>query len=183
MSALATLDDVKTYLGNQTNTADDMVLSSLITGESAFILSWIGRKFDSESYTDLFGGNGGQEHLFKNYPVQTIISVTIDGAAIPPAATIQDRGYMLFDDRLLLFGYQFSWGKRNCQAIYTAGQDVPDDVKQACIELVAYRYKGRGDRIGLSSKSIAGETTSYVTKDMPDHVKTTLQRHRRVFPG
>lgn len=178
MAALASVDDVKAYLGNQANTADDMLFQSLIDGESVFILSWLSRKFDTDTYTDLFGGNGGQEHLFKNYPVKAITSVNVDGASIPQAATIQDRGYMIFDDRLLLFGYQFGWGKRNCQVVYSAGQTVPDDVKQACIELVVHRYRSR-DRIGLSSKSIAGETTSFITKDMPDHVKTLLQRHRR----
>lgn len=182
MSALATVDDVKSFLGNQVNVADDMLLASLISGESAFILSWIGRLFDTATYTDLFNGGGGQERLLKNYPVKTITSVFIDGAAIPQAPSIQDRGYLLFDDRILLFGYQFSWGQRNCQIIYTAGQDIPADVQQACVELVSYRYRSR-DRIGLASKSIAGETTAYVTKDMPDHVKTLLQRHRRVFPG
>jgi len=182
MSDLATVDDVKSFLGNQANVTDDGLIDSLISGEGAFILSWIGRSFDAATYTDLFSGGGGQEHLLENYPVETITSVVIDGASIPQAATIQDRGYMLFDDRILLFGYQFSWGRRNCQIIYTAGQDVPADVKQACVELVSYRYRSR-DRIGLASKSIAGETTAYVTKDMPDHVKTLLQRHRRVFPG
>ena len=109
-------------------------------------------------------------------------SVLIDGHTIPSAASIQDTGYIIFDDRLLLFGYQFAWGNYNCQVIYLAGQDVPADVQQACIELVAYRYKNR-DSIGQSSKSLAGASTVYMTKDMPDHVKTILNPYRKVFPS
>ncbi|MEI8032776.1 MAG: head-tail connector protein [Chlorobiaceae bacterium] len=179
MATLASIDDVKTFV-NITTDGDDELLNSLITAESAFILSWIGRSFETQSYTDLFGGNGGTEHVFRSYPVVSVSSLTIDGVSVPEAATIQDSGYMVYDNRLLLFGYQFAWGSWNCQLIYTAGQTVPEDVRQACVELVGYRYKNR-ERIGLASKGIAGETTAYMTKDMPDHVRSLLNRHRKVF--
>ena len=180
MAALASIDDVKAYVNIATD-ADDVLLTSLIEAESAYILSWLGRGFELAVHADIFGGNGGREHLFHSYPVVSVSTVTVDGVTIPPAPTIQDKGYLVYGSRLLLFGYRFARGHLNCRVAYTAGQETPADVRQACVELVGYRYRNR-DRIGLASKSIAGETTAYMTKEMPDHVQGLLQPHRRVTP-
>ena len=67
-------------------------------------------------------------------------------------------------------------------AEYVAGYaTIPYDIRQACVELVSIRYKEK-DRVGLTSKALAGETTSYNVKDMPDHVKTILKQYRNVVP-
>jgi len=181
MPEFATVDEVKYYLGTSTD-ADDILISSLVSSESAFIESWSNRTFDVTPQMDIFNGGGGLEHTFKYYPVVSVASLSIDGRSIPEAATINDSGYMLYDDRLILFGYNFGWGKRSCIVQYSAGYSViPSEIKQACIEMVAIRYKER-DRIGLNSKSMAGETTAYNVKDMPDHVKSILKQYRRVVP-
>jgi hypothetical protein len=53
---------------------------------------------------------------------------------------------------------------------------------QACIELVALRYRER-TRIGEVSKSMGGaETVSYSQKDMTDSIKTLIQQYRLVAP-
>lgn len=58
---------------------------------------------------------------------------------------------------------------------------VPSDIEQACIELVALRWKER-DRIGLVSQAVGTESTSFYTqKDMPAQVATDLQQYKRVF--
>ena len=66
---------------------------------------------------------------------------------------------------------------------YTAGYAVPPaDLSQACIELVALRYRERG-RIGEVAKAIGGgQTVSYSQKDMSDSIKTLIQQYRRVAP-
>ncbi len=179
MPVLTTLAALKAYLG-VTHDNDNDLLETLIGSESVFIESWLGRKYGTSGYTDIFSGNGGSEHLFWNYPVTAVTNLTIDGKTVDEAETIQDTGYMVYDSRLLLFGHVFSWGKNNCRADYNAGEDVPADVRQACIELAAIRYKNR-DRIGLKSKGLAGETITYDRRAIPDEIKAMLQPHRKVM--
>lgn len=181
MPAFALNTDVKAYLGI-TAVTDDSLLTQLIASESAFIESWTNRTFNVTTQTDIFSGGGGQEHTFKFFPVVSVTSLAINGTVIPAAATINDYGYMVFDDRLLLIGYNFGWGKRSCIVQYSAGYSaIPLEIKQACIEMVSIRYKER-DRVGLNSKSMAGETTAYNVKALPDHVKSILNQYKRVVP-
>ena len=66
---------------------------------------------------------------------------------------------------------------------YQAGFAAPPaDLTQACIEMVSLRYREK-DRVGLVSKGLAGETTAYSLKDMPESVRTLLNRYRRVVPA
>ena len=70
---------------------------------------------------------------------------------------------------------------QNVAVTYTAGfAATPPEIEQACIELVALRYKER-DRIGHVSKGIAGETVTFQQKDMPPDVQTLLDQYRRTF--
>ena len=181
MNTFASVEDVKSYIGLTTD-ADDVLLSSIIASVETFIESWSNRTFTVTPQIDIFSGGGGQEHVFSYWPVVSVSNVSIDGQSIPVAATINDSGYMCYEDRLLLFGYNFGWGKRSCVVQYSAGWAViPPDIQQACIEMTAISYKER-DRIGLNSKSLAGETTAYNTKALTDHVKSILNQYKRVVP-
>ena len=177
---LTTIDAVKAYLG-LTSTTDDEMIAQLISSESALIQGWISRAFGVATYTDIFSGNGKNMHYLHNSPVVSIQSVTVNGSTVPAAATIQDAGYIVIDEQLTLLRYEFACGTINCQVVYTAGQVTPPDIAQACIELVSKRYRDR-DRIGLVSKGLAGETTAYETKALPDHVKLILQQYKKVTP-
>ena len=66
---------------------------------------------------------------------------------------------------------------------YTAGYaETPPDLAQACIELVALRYRERS-RVGETARAIGGvETVSYSQKDMSDAIKTLIQQYRIVTP-
>ena len=181
MADLCVLADVKAYLG-LTSSTDDAVLSTLISAESAFIQSYLDRVLQISPYTDQFSGTGRNRHHLYNYPCTAVTSVTVNGTAIPLTTSPTVAGYMMIDDSVVLIGgYQYSRGDWNCIISYTAGIATPLDIAHACIELVAMRYRER-DRIAISSKGLAGETTSYVTKSMPDHVKDILKPYKKVIP-
>ncbi len=74
-------------------------------------------------------------------------------------------------------------GIQNVVITYTAGYpSTPPEIAQACIELVALRYRER-TRIGEVSKSLGGaETVTYSQKDLSDGIKTLLQQYRLVTP-
>jgi len=178
---LCALADVKTWL-NFASTGDDTLLASLITNVSVFIESSLNRGVLSASYSETRDGTGGRTLAFGVTPVTAITSLTINGRNIPPAPDNFNPGYRFGPSRLSLYGFRFTPGLDNVAITYTAGFDtVPPDLAQACIQLVALRYRER-DRIGLVSKGLAGEATAFLQKAMTDDIAAVLQRYRRVSP-
>lgn len=181
MSDLTTLANVKAWMGI-TGNQDDTLLSRLIAAASAYIETFTNRTFESKQYVEVRDGTGKQRMAFAEYPVTAVASVVVNGNPIPAAPTMRDSGYRFDSIRLLLAGYEFSRGVGNVELIYTAGYSTtPPEIEQACIELVSLRYKER-DRIGHQSKSLAGETVTFMIRDFPDSVRTILNNYKKVVP-
>lgn len=178
MADLATLAQVKAYLGLATSlTTDDVLLAQIISAESAMLTKWMSREFGVVSHTDVFSGNGKSQRMLVNSPAVSVTAVEVDGMTLGSSLFLLNGNILT-----LLLGRTFAKGMMNCSITYTAGYaTVPNDVAQACVELVAKRYKDR-DRVGLVSKGLAGETTMYETKALPDHVKLILQQYKKVVP-
>lgn len=175
-----TLAEAKAWLKISTDT-DDTVLESLISAESARIDAYLSRALASQSYDIVFGGNGKQSMVFQQYPITAVASVEIDGVAVPAYSSSTGYGYTFSNWRIQLIGKSWTWGVNNCHVVFTAGYaTIPADIRQACLELVALRYRER-ERIGHSSKSIGGETVSFVIAEMTDSVKQKLNQYRRTM--
>jgi len=191
---LTTLSDVKAWLqagANPFPATDDALLARLVTAASEFIQNWLGRPIASADWLEVRDGTGGQLLAFANIPVTAVLSLSIDGIAIPPAPTPEDigatgfgAGYTFTPTELALRGYVFTRRPQNTAVTYTAGYTtVPPDIAQACIELVAQHYRER-TRIGEVSKALGGsETVTFSQKDMSDSVKTLLSQYRAVMPA
>ncbi len=180
---LANVEQVKNYLGI-TNVSDDALLTRLTKAASGFIQTWLNRDLGQSTYTETRNGTGGDTMLFVNYPVTDVAAVTINGASIPPSPSAMQRGFVHDDNALYLRNATFERGRLNVSLTYTAGypeDEVPAELTQACIELVANRYREK-DRIGLVSKGLAGETITFSMKDMPNDVRTVLQNYKKVAP-
>lgn len=181
MADLTTLANVKAWMGLKT-ADDDALLSRLITAASAYIETWTNRTFAQQTYDEVRDGTGCARMMFADFPVTAVSSVVVDGRAIPLAVAAGDQGYRFDTTGIVLAGYVFTRGVGNVQFSYTAGYTTtPPDIEQACIELVSLRYKER-DRIGHQSKSLAGETVSFMIRDFPDSVRTILGNYRKVLP-
>jgi hypothetical protein len=183
---LTTLADVKSWLQTGQNafpTTDDALLTRLITSASQYIQTWLNRQIAMADYLEVRDGTGGQGLQFACFPVSAVLSLAIDGQAVPPAISSNKTGYSFSPTQLTVCGYRFNRGAQNVIISYTAGfSTTPPDVAQACIELVALRYRER-THIGEVSRALGGaETVSYVQKDMSDSIKTLLQQYRLVAP-
>jgi hypothetical protein len=184
---LTTLDEVKAWL--QTGQAafpgtDDILLARLITAASQFIQRWLNRTIISADWCEVRDGTGAQRLTFGNFPATAVLSLSIDGIAIPPAGNGGfGTGYVFSPTELALRGYVFTRRPQNVEIIYTAGYPViPPDIAQACIDLVCLRYRER-TRIGEVSRAIGGtETVTYSQRDMSEHVKLLLSQYRMVTP-
>jgi hypothetical protein len=185
---LTTLGEVKAWL--QTGQAafpdtDDALLARLIIAASQFIQKWLNRSIASADWYEVRDGTGGQRLTFGNFPVTAVLSLSIDGLAIPPAPNGGGfgAGYVFSPTELALRGYIFTRRPQNVAITYTAGYPVvPPDIAQACIDLVCLRYRER-TRIGEVSRATGGtETVTYSQRDMSEHVKLLLSQYRLVTP-
>jgi hypothetical protein len=182
---LTTLQNVKLWMGT-TGVTDDQTISRAITAISTFIQSWLNRQLLSASYTENRDGTDGYRLSFQNYPVTAVASLFINGVSIPasppPSSSAQQLGFVFTTTLLSLIGYRFSRGFNNVQIAYTAGfAAVPADIEQACIETIALRLSDR-TRIGYSSKSIAGETVSFIITDFSKSSQSILNNYKKVVP-
>ena len=59
--------------------------------------------------------------------------------------------------------------------------DVPNDIRFACLELAALRYKEKS-RLGEVSKDLGGQTVAYSQKDLSDFGRAVIQQYKRVTP-
>lgn len=183
---VTTLADVKAWLQTGQSTfpiTDDALLTRLITAASQYIQTWLNRKIRLADYVEIRDGTGGQTLQFGCFPVAAVLSLTIDEQTIPLSTTTCAAGYSFSATQLAVRGYTFNRGVQNVVVAYTAGYaTTPPDIAQACIELVALRYRER-TRIGEVSRSLGGaETVSYSQKDMSDGTRTLLQQYRLVAP-
>jgi len=201
---LTTLGDVKSWLQTGQNAfpaTDDALLTRLITAASQFIQTWLSRQIASQDWIETRDGLGNafgpseMRYQFAAFPVTAVNRVVVDGVVIPAIPPLTQSGsvvvgtfaaqpgYLFTPAQLVIRGYTVP-RKAACVTLqYTAGYSVPPaDLAQACIELVALRYRERS-HIGEVTKAIGGgQTVSYSQKDMSDGIKTLIQQYRRVTP-
>lgn len=179
MADLTDLASLKAYaqVGGST---DDALLQAMIAAYSEATRSYCNRDFTSQDYDVVRDGQGTAKMLLPAFPVTAVAELTIEGRDIPAQASFGSAGYRFTDAAIILDGHVFSRGFGNVRVRFTAGyQTVPADLSEAVNEWIALRYKER-DRIGHASKSLAGETVSFITKAMPDSVKSILDQYASV---
>lgn len=181
MGNLTTLDAVKAY-GSIAGLEMDPLLEKLITRASASVENYLQRSVGVADYTETRNGTGSFGMLLAAYPVVAVTSLSVNGAAIPAAPAFGQAGWWLAERTLLLTGYTFTRGLGNVLVSYRAGFAVtPPDIEQACIESVLLALKRR-DHLDVSSKSLAGETVSFITSDLTPSARQVLNSYRRVAP-
>jgi hypothetical protein len=164
--------------------------------------TWLARPLLSATYTEAYDGTGTNRLTLRNFPVTAITSLTVETRPVNPAPNPLSVGY-LFDE----FGVYLSGGdsmqvvtpqspnvwagsyfprhSQNVQITYTAGYaTVPDDINQACIELVAFKFQQR-NHVGVVTRSLnaGGESVSYQQGFIPPEVQGILQVYRKVVPA
>ena len=128
---LTSLSDCKAWLG-LTSTGDDSVLASLITAISAAVLADLGRTVLPAIVTDTL--RGGFDSLpLRQWPVTSIVGVTVDGVALAAAPVPGVAGWWLDPPDptppasaqwLHSIAGCFPRGRRNIAVTYRAGYEV-----------------------------------------------------------
>lgn len=179
--ALTTLAAVKLYKGI-TGAELDALITAMIPRVSAAVETYLSRKIESASHIEIRDGNGGRSMMLVQYPVTAVSALIIDGKVISQSSAYGESGWRQANRSIMLTGYRFTRGAANVQINYIAGYTtVPADIEQACIETLLLALERRS-HIDVSSKSLAGETISYITADLPPSARKLLDPHRRVAP-
>ena len=131
-SDLANLADCKAWL-SLTSTADDTLLSGLITAISRAILADLGRMVLPQTYNEVLDGGGATALPLREWPVTSVQSCLLDGVSLKAAAAPGQGGYVLDDagpappgamQRLLYQGGSFPAGPRSVAVSYRAGYEI-----------------------------------------------------------
>lgn len=108
-------------------------------------------------------------------------SINVSVADATGANLTQVTGTPLVDQYSFAAGvYTFNTGNANESVTMTYGY-VPGPIEQAVIEMIGLDMKQR-DNLGVTSKSLAGETVSYSDKNMSASVREMLWPYRKMVP-
>lgn len=174
MADLVTLDDLKAYAQITSNT-DDALLKRLIAAVSEQAAKDCGRVFEVQPYTDTFRPGGQTSVFLRHGPVVSISTIVIGGN--PAEISRFDHDGRVLALKSGVFPYS------PVAVAYSAGfAGIPADLQQAVIETVALRYQEMS-RVGVASKAMAGETTSYVMAPFPANARAILNTYREVALG
>lgn len=216
MADLTTLANVKAWL-NLTDTSWDALITRLITATSADFLNEINRPdlMPATDYSERilrqnFSGAAclypdfwcSQSIWLRHYPVNSVASVTIDGAVVDAVNSLVDRGWW-FDSslspesrqRVNLIGWdlRYSWPYLSDVIVnYNGGYNtVPPAIEQAVIEWVAFK-RGQSqlqqrDQSGTArtmgdyseTRSASELTVAVIAADIPENVSRVIDQYRR----
>ena len=191
--ALVTLAEAKSYLRID-GSSEDTLLETLINGSTHQLETYTGRKLKSRTYTaEDYDGTGTPELILREYPVSSVASVNMDrlrqfgaGTAVSlELLTVSgDEGRLTFTPGYVSSGLgiaRFLTGTKVVRITYTAGYaTVPDDLKLACLKVVAIHFAhSREGADGVVSESIGGRSIVWVD-GLPKTVTDMLMHYRRL---
>ena len=140
---IVTAEEVKEILGSPE--IDNITLERMITRKQAIMVKYIGRNIEETEYTEYYNIDEGSENLnLKNYPVTTFTGMW---KVTTSEETVFDSTYYYVDLDSgmvnLLAEITFKGGMKSIKVKYKAGYvsgSIPEDLKDACIDLVCAQY-------------------------------------------
>jgi len=171
---IATLADVKAYMGITDTTYDDMLMSWLVMASSA-IEHYIQQPVTPRLVTDILDGDGTAKLYMKTGRIVDIYTVpdrasNVQWRAAPTDAwenIVPSDDYIFLDPvdkwsvQLLGYYYFYSGILKNIRVCYTAGfAQTPYDLQKVCIEMVQVMWDeskaGGHPRLGMQTANRGG---------------------------
>lgn len=139
--------------------------------------------FLAASYTERMNGNAKYfvtpRFAFPTNEIQSVSSVTINGAAQIASTDEITSGYLFDDFAIYLRNGVFCKGVQNVSITYTAGlAAIPLELEEAAVESCAYWLKRR-EYIGQASVSVSGQTITFNKEDIPCVAASVLAQYTR----
>lgn len=186
--AIITTEDLKPYITFDDNDTVKIVdLGNLIDSAGVFITSWIGFNPENEdiNYRSILTLNSNQICL----PNKNIIGldslklndyIYTEILEIPREGEPNGTDYWLdYKSGIITFPYLFFAGGYKIEAKYNIGfTTIPYDLKQACCELVTWKYSQRENKgIGVKSQLMGDNTTTFES-GIPYSIRLVLDSYK-----
>ena len=189
--AYCTVNDAKEYLGI-TTTGDDALIGSLIRSAQAFIDAKIGFSFEASSDTertfDAVSDVDGYTLTFDSWCCSITSITNGDGTAVTSSQYVTEpRNSTAFYAIRLKSSAGISWTYSTDpeDAISVTGkwswtQTADDNIRQACVRLVAWLYRQKDTSADADRPLLAGDGTVIMPSAMPNDVAAYLKPYRRL---
>ncbi len=163
MLNLVTVKEMLSYLRIPEDAADETLKASILSAiedASSTIEQITGRKLSFQTHRQTFDGRRSNRLLVREYPLKSVISLTIDKVEYKGSLFIEDEQTVVFDT-------MFPLGVQNIVLVYTAGYEaIPGILKRACRILAGWFLKiEETGLIGRTGASKNGESVS-----TPNHI-------------
>jgi hypothetical protein len=183
---LITTSEFKLFLDIQVSTWDTLI-DSLVTSCSVWIENYCGGlrfKNSGSDVTEYYDGETQDDDrmsiFVKNIPIISVTSVaSASGSYSSPTWTNFDAAndYVVNRQTGQISFFSLPEGKQNIRVIYQGGySSVPEDLKLACLELVARTFNKRKS-FGVSNESVGGASVTW-EKELDVDLRKTLNRYR-----
>lgn len=195
---LASVDKIERYLNDYDNTAlltnMDEQISDFIEGtlvrKDIVQGGYINRKLKATTYTTAdYTGNNRKILLLRQYPINSVSLITIDGTTIYPdgSNTLADLG--LYIDNEISGGlfYDNIWTAdtpNNITITYNAGYSIiPFDIEWAVISMIGRIFRQKGNE-GLKSEKLGDYSYTLADIDLENpfpssQIKMSVDRYMR----
>ena len=191
-----TVDEVKDYLGI-TGTDEDDTLATIVASVNAFIPQYTNRIWDKTTYTEeLYDGPGHAALQLKQYPIISITKIEVEDEEIEERSGVGEQGYYVkdYDTGIIYNNELWDRGRGNTLVSYVAGyetaDDLPKDLKHACLELASF-FRNMKGKSGIAAESLGSYSYSLMNNPsgesgiyIPDVViRNILDRYKELtFP-
>lgn len=182
-NALVTWEKTQSILGLEAG--DQAKYESLINAASAVANKYTGRKLSARDYIVRLDGNGKDEILLPEFPVNSVTSVFIDTAReFGSESEITD--YVLYEEEgSIYYEGKFPDDRKCVQIAYNAGfpaDSIPEDIQIAVVEIVAWmahRLSDNGTGVGIRQFNEAGGGTIEYEMNLPLSAQRKLDPYVR----
>lgn len=192
MADLLTVEECARHIGIDDFSDDYTLIEDFIGGAKQAIETLTARSLaTATSYTEYH--DAGDTHVYVDRPPIVSVTTLYDSAWEKGSnsarsissddwiADTDDQGENYRQGKVELCNTEgeFSGGKRDVKVTYVGGwttSTLPQDLREAWIELVALRYNSP-ERIGVSSESGAGVSASWDPNDIPPAQKQKIMRY------
>ena len=161
-TVLVTVDDFNTYTGNyESDEAVNELKSQIIVSAREVVANYLGFDPESDDYSDYVSGIGNNHLYLFAWPITQVDLVSIDGTQL--AST----DYEIAGSGRYLRLKEGVWpvGVENIRVDYTAGWTIvqtPALIKTTILQIAALMYQETGGNIGITGKSFAENSRTFI---------------------
>lgn len=188
--SLITISDVKDYYEIKSEAPDiNAQIENLINRMSTLFESVAGQPIRRAElvHTQYYDGRGSKL-LFTDYtPILTVTSIHDDSEWEWGTSTLIDSDdYRIHSSKkYIVLKVALSSSDQNVKIVYTSGypeDEIPEDIKQCCIEEVIRKYKHKSD-FDVTSKTLPDGSVTYTQKGLMPLTLKTLNKYKQLVVG